>query len=78
MPRNTGLILAPLEPTDFVQGTDRSLEVKFGAAVLQPSGNWREFLPEEEKQAPLFETSSCVSHGTLSAVEILAKRIFNK
>lgn len=78
-PQNTGLILEPISPEDYILGSDQSLEEKFGAEVLEPSGNWEKYLPEAEHQAPYnFEPSNCVSHGTLSALEILTQRLFNQ
>lgn len=76
-PRNTGLIIEPIAPEDYILGSDQSLEHKFGAEVLQPTGNWMGFLPDNEKQAPGYETSACVSFATSSAIEILACRVFN-
>ena len=73
---NKGLILESPAPEDFVQGTSRSLEVKFGAQNLQPDGNWEKYLPEGERQNPGYETSMCVSSATSTAIEILANRVF--
>lgn len=75
--KNTGLIIEPVQPEDFVFGADRSLATKFQGEPLQPNAYWGIYLPEEEKQAPGYETSACVSFGTASAIEILANRIFH-
>lgn len=40
--------------------------------ILQPSGQWDEFLPPDEAQARNgVETQNCTGYGTLSAIEIL-------
>ena len=73
--KNYGLIIEPQVPEDFVFGSDNSLSNKFrGREVLEPEGNWGNYLPINEKQAPSFETNACVSFGTLNAIEILKKR----
>lgn len=78
MKENHGLIIkAPLEQ-DFVFGSDLSLSGRFKGEVLQPDSNWGKFLPEEEPQAPRYETNACASFGTDNVLEILAKRIFDK
>lgn len=74
---NHGLIIEPILPEDFILGSDRSLETKFGAEVLEPTGNWKNSLPKGENQAPGYETSSCVAHGTNKALQVLAKRLYN-
>ena len=73
---NKGLIIPERHKDDLVQGTAKSLEVRFGALPLQPDGNWEEHLPASEKQAPGYETSACVTFATLTAIEILANRKF--
>ena len=43
--------------------------------ILQPDGNWREYLPVKELQAPYgFETYACTVFSILTCVEILIKR----
>jgi len=50
-----------------------------GGKVLQPSGQWDNFLPEIENQKKNnVETIACVSFGTLSACEILLRRLYNE
>lgn len=72
---NHGLLKEPISLDDYILGADRSIENRFGAEVLQPDGNWGDYLPESEKQAPGYETSACVTFGTLTCgIEILAKR----
>lgn len=73
---NHGLIIEPIAPEDYILGSDNSLGVKFGGQVLQPNGNWKDYLPDTEKQAPGYETSACVSFNTINALEILANRQF--
>ena len=77
MTKNYGLILEEQTEDDFVFGAFNALDTKFaGRTVLQENGDWHEYLPMNEKQAPLFETQACVSFGTLNAIEILKKRLF--
>lgn len=77
--KSYGLILEPLQPSDYIFGSDRSLDAKFGAEPLVPTGDWRPYLFTgiNSHQAPLFETNSCVTHGTLNALELLRRRLFN-
>lgn len=76
MSKNYGLILEPQVPEDFVFGAYNALDTKFAGRVpLVESGDWSKYLPENEKQAPDFETYACVSFGTNNVVEILKKRL---
>ena len=46
--------------------------------ILQPDGQWDNFLPAEERQAnDKFDTYSCTSFGTLNALEMLERRVYN-
>jgi hypothetical protein len=53
---------------------------KFGArsdkVVLQPDGQWDDYLPTFEHQATGYETSGCTCYGTLSQMEAYFKRVF--
>ncbi len=72
--RKYGLKLAAPKPEDWKFGSS-PLEMK----VIQPGGQWDEFLPVEEKQAPNgFETSGCVSFGSTSVLEILASKLYKE
>ncbi len=47
--------------------------------ILQPTGQWHDFLPDIEFQRRNnLETMNCVAYGTLNAIEILFRRLFNE
>ncbi|MDO8094416.1 MAG: hypothetical protein Q6360_13140 [Candidatus Brocadiales bacterium] len=71
---------APVINKDYVFGSAHSVETQKGASlVLQPDGQWDDYLPEKEYQFnQYFDTISCVSFTTLSCVEILFERQFGK
>ncbi len=72
--RNYGLQILPPKQTDYVLGG----LTKLPKTVLQPTGQWDAFLPLPEFQyLNNFESMSCTSFGTTSALEILLKRIYN-
>jgi len=54
---------------------------KFGArsdkTVLQPDGQWDEYLPEFEPQASIYETSGCTVWGGENQIETYLKRVFD-
>ena len=70
--RNYGLQILPPKQTDYVLGG----LTKLPKTVLQPTGQWDAFLPLPEFQALGVETMACTCFGTLSAVEVLIKRLF--
>lgn len=72
--KNRGLILEPLAPEDFVFGG----KTKLKGQVINPSGDWTPYAPEYEHQAPHFETSGCVSFGTLNCLEMLLRFHFKE
>lgn len=45
--------------------------------ILQPNGQWDNFLPERELQNLGFETANCTGFGTTSCIEILMKKKYN-
>jgi len=52
---------------------------KLPEEILQPNGQWDEFLPEIEFQERNgLETMNCVVYGTLNALEALFKRLFKR
>lgn len=62
-----------IDELDYVLGAIRSAP----AEILQPSGQWDLFLPEDEFQRKNgIETNACVSYGTLNCIEILFRRKF--
>lgn len=72
---NRGLILKPLDPEDYVFGSETQLT----GQVLQPKGQWDKFLPKAERQyRDSLETNACTSFGTLNMLEILTLRKFGK
>ena len=67
--RQYGFISEP-KGTDFIFGAGKIPEV-----VLQPNGDWTDFLTTKEFQAPYnFETYACVTFTILNCIEILIKR----
>lgn len=73
-----GLIITPPKEQDFVFGSNFSLSGRFKGEILQTDSNWGKYLPVDEPQSPFYETNACVSFGTDNALEILAKRVFDK
>ena len=67
-----GLQIIEREPEDYVFGS-----AELSEKVINPSGDWTDFLPDVEYQKKgTCETMSCVSFGTLSIIETLAKYIY--
>ena len=68
---NFGLIPEDLKPEDYIFGGLTSLTKK----ILQPSGQWLDFLPSEEKQqGRRVETMACTCFSCLNVLEMLAKK----
>ncbi len=63
---NYGFIAPKIEETDYWLGSK-----KLGSKVINPSGDWRPYLPVFEHQRKRIETNACVSFGTLSALEMI-------
>ncbi len=63
---NRGFIKDDFHPDDYVLGSSR-----LDGEVLNPSGDWRGYLPMFEHQSKGIETQSCVTFGTLSALEMI-------
>jgi hypothetical protein len=72
-PQGHGLIIEDLKPEDYVFGG----ESKLSGEVINPAGDWLPFIPTFEHQAPQYETNACASFGTMNAVEILSKFVFD-
>ena len=70
--RQYGLQLSFPEAGDYILGG----ESKLGREVLQESGQWDGYLPVMEYQNLGSETMACTAFGTLSAVEILIKKLY--
>lgn len=64
---NYGYIAEEIHPDDFVFGSST-----LSGKVLNPKGDWREFLPIFEHQRKGVDTMSCVTFGHLSALEMLS------
>ena len=73
-PLGHGFILEPLIDTDYRFGGVSKLK----GEVINPGGDWLGFLPDNEFQAPLFETNACTCFGATNAIEILTKFTFGK
>lgn len=74
-----GLIVEPFQPEDYLGGTSQSLEAKYGGTVINPSGDWSNYLPSTEDQDTSDgDTWACASFGTSNAVEILARFTFKE
>lgn len=59
------------KPEDYVFGAGQ-----LAGVVLQEDGDWTNWIPIFEAQAPGYETSGCTVFGTLNALEMLHKRLF--
>lgn len=67
--RQYGFISEPKE-SDFIFGGGN-----IPIEILQPDGDWMEYLPEKEFQAPYnFETYACVTFTILNCIETLIKK----
>jgi hypothetical protein len=78
--KNYGLIVDPIQPEDFLLGSDQSLGAKYGADVyLNETGDWTRYAPSTEDQSTKNgDTYACVSFGTTNAIEMIARaRGFN-
>lgn len=70
--KNYGFIPPIIVPEDFWLGSK-----KLGSVDLNPTGDWRPYLPIFEKQRDKIETQACVSFGTTSALEMIHKLLWN-
>ena len=69
-----GLQIKEIESDEYVLG-GRQLP----RPVLQPDGQWHEFLPDYERQfTDIFDTLGCTVYGTLNAIEMLDRRVNDK
>lgn len=65
---NFGLIISEPKETDYMFGG-------IAGQILQPSGQWHDYLPMGEKQHSVyFDTMACVTFSALNALEILIRR----
>lgn len=69
-----GFIHKEIEADEYVLG-GRQLP----RPVLQPTGQWHEYLPDYERQfTDLYDTYGCTVYGTLNALEMLDRRLKNR
>lgn len=74
-PVHHGFIPDLIEDNHYVLGGLASMPLE----ILQPTGDWSEFIPQVEVQRnEFFETSNCTAYGTLNALEFLFKRLFGE
>ena len=59
-----------IKEEDYFLGSNLPLD------VVNPSGDWQEFLPVYEPQASKFETWGCTAWGTLNQIETYMKKEF--
>lgn len=77
--KNYGLIIEPIQPEDFVLGSAQSLEVKYGAAAINPEADWTKYTPSTEDQSTnTGDTYACTNHGTDNAAEMLHRCLYDK
>lgn len=70
---NHGFITPTLSEEHWVLGGALTTPQK---KVINPSRDWRPFLPWGELQQRKIETSSCSEYGTLNAIETLERKLF--
>lgn len=69
---NTGVVLVTPKPGDFIAGGETAAR----AVVLEESGDYSAYLPEEESQwRDLLDSFACVSFSALNNVETLLNRL---
>lgn len=77
--QNTGLLIRPPSPTDWVAGAETGMS----GLVIEPTGQFDVYLPDEESQFMppagganwVFDSSACVSCSGLNKVETLLNRM---
>ena len=73
MEKNYGFIPSKIESDHYILGG-----VGLPKTILQPLGNWESYLPTTEKQFNNgIETANCSGFGTLNAIEVLLRRLYN-
>jgi len=68
-----GYIKAEITEKDYIFG-----DAQLGGEILQPTGQWADFLPPDEMQNRGFETWACATFGTLNCIEILLRRRYTQ
>lgn len=69
-----GYIAPEIKKEDYKDNGRLSL----GGVALVPSGQWDDYLPQDELQAQYVETQACATFGTLNCVEALERRVYGK
>lgn len=62
---NSGFIPEDPSDSDFMVGGETGVSPD----IRLSSGNWKEFLPSDERQKKLFDTMACVSFSALNSIE---------
>src|SRR3954452_7110596 len=71
--RNYGFIKDEIQPQDYIFG-----DAQLQADILQRDGQWDAYLPGDELQNLYgVEPYACCTFGTLNALEILLRRLFD-
>ncbi|MDI6820924.1 MAG: hypothetical protein QMD65_01970 [Patescibacteria group bacterium] len=70
--KNYGFIPDKIEPEHYIFGSSSIPQI-----ILEENSQWDKYLPLYEPQFENFETWGCTVWGTLNAIEILHKRLFN-
>lgn len=70
MNKNTGFVKPKIRKDHYVLGGGMLPE-----EILQPDGNWSNFLPDFEPQNKKFETYNCTGFNTLNAIETILRRL---
>lgn len=65
--KNFGFVNPIIQPEEWIGGANLPL------TEINPSGDWRPYLPEREIQNIYTETCNCTAFGTLNAVECIMK-----
>jgi hypothetical protein len=73
--KNYGLILKPIsdDKKAFILG---SSSMPF--TIRQADGNWKQYLPEAERQSGMNDTFNCTGFGTLTQIEVFMKAVFGE
>ncbi len=71
MAKSYGYIKPVIESDHYILGGGQLPQV-----ILQPDGQWDNFLPEDEYQNIPFETDNCTGFGTTNAIENLMFKVF--
>src|SRR3990167_3596110 len=70
--KNYGFLPDIVKPEDKILGGLGALP----KVVIQPDGNWKDFLPEREVQKKKIDTYNCTAFGTENIVVTFMKRVF--